>query len=168
VRKVVGAKEFEAHRRQLDAESSASTQHLHERRHLPASKGVDFVQQLGRNIEHIFEMLNVPAASRITTNHDLQTDVVAWVSRLGNVLEQLQASPPVFDKQELNMIVSELAQLLARLNLLLEESEVRNRGVFYDVSGSYIDRVFTKLRSLSTVCAKEIEEFEDERETWGE
>jgi hypothetical protein len=88
------------------------------------------------------------------------------VFSLGTVLEELQASPPVFDKQELNMIVSQLAQLLVKMNLLLEQSEALNRGVFYDASGSHIDRVFTKLRSLSTVCEKEIEEFEDEREDW--
>jgi hypothetical protein len=165
-RKIIGAKELEARRRQLDAKSSASAQQQHKRQHLTASKSVDSIQQLSHQIEHIFQTLQVPVASRIVTNNGEQTDIVAWVFSLGTVLEELQASPPVFDKQELNMIVSQLAQLLVKMNLLLEQSEALNRGVFYDASGSHIDRVFTKLRSLSTVCEKEIEEFEDEREDW--
>jgi hypothetical protein len=121
---------------------------------------------LSRQLENIFQALNVPEMDRMTTNQDLQTDIVAWVSRLGDLSGQLHVSPPVFGKQERSILIGELSKLLVSLNRLIENSEGGIRGVFYNASGSQIDRVFAQLRSLSTFCEKEIEEFEDERDDW--
>lgn len=121
---------------------------------------------MSRQLENIFKTLNVPEIDRMTTNDDLQTDIVAWVSKLEHLLEDLHVSPPNFDKQERNIIIGELSQLLVTLNRLIEDSQVGNRGVFYNACGSRIDHVFMQLRSLSTFCEKEIEEFEDERNDW--
>lgn len=163
-RRVVGKKEFEERQRQLGLIPSDRQQPI--RQVSPLRKGNPAVDKLSRQLENIFQTLNVPEIDRMTTNHDMRTDIVAWVSRFGDLSEQLYFSPPVFDKKERSAMIGDLSKLLVTLNRLIENSEGGIRGVFYDASGSQIDRVFAKLRSSSTFCEKEIEEFEDEREDW--
>jgi hypothetical protein len=160
----MGQKEFEERQRELGF--VPSNRQLPIPQASPPSKGVSVVDKLNRQIENIFQTLNAPEIDRITTNHDLQTDIVAWVSRLGDMSEQLHVSPPVFGKQERSTRIGELSKLLVTLNRLIEDSKGGIQGVFYDASGSRINQVFAKLRSLSTFCEKEIEEFEDERDDW--
>ncbi|KAJ5377687.1 uncharacterized protein N7496_005096 [Penicillium cataractarum] len=163
-RRVVGQKQFEERKRQLPFVSS--DRQLPSPRASPPRNGIITVDKLSLQIENIFQTLNVPEMDRMTTNYDLQTDIVAWVTRLGDLSEQLHISPPVLDKQERSTMIGELSKLLVTLNRLIEDSQSRNRRVFYDASETRIDHVFTQLRSVSTFCEKEIEEFEDEREDW--
>lgn len=165
-RRVVGKKEFEEHQRLLDLVPSDRQPPAAQAS--PPSKGNPAVDKLSRQLENIFQTLNVPEIDRMTTNHDMQADIVAWVSRLGDLSEQLHVSPSVFGKQERSAMVGEVSKLLVTLNRLIEISEGGIRGVFYDASGSRIDQVFANLRSLSIFCEKGIEEFEDEREDWND
>ncbi|CEJ56969.1 hypothetical protein PMG11_05680 [Penicillium brasilianum] len=167
-RRVVGEKQLEERKRQLAFVS------LHRQLPVPQTSppksGTAAVDRLNRQIEDIFQTLTVPEIDRMTTNKDLQTDIVAWVSGLGDMSEQLHLSPPVFefDKQARSTMIRELSELLITLNRLIEDSQGGVRGVFYDASGTRIDHVFAQVRSLSTFCEKEIEEFEDERKDWNE
>lgn len=163
-RRVVGEKQLEERKRQL-AFVSLDRQ-LPVPQTSPPKGGTAAVDRLNRQIEDIFQTLTVPEIDRMTTNQDLQTDIVAWVSRLGDLSEQLHLSPPIFDKQTKSTTIGELSELFITLNRLIEDSQGGVRGVFYDASGTRIDRVFAQVRSLSTFCEKEIEEFEDEREDW--
>ncbi|OOQ82022.1 hypothetical protein PEBR_40665 [Penicillium brasilianum] len=165
-RRVVGEKQLEERKRQL-AFVSLDRQ-LPVPQTSPPKSGTAAVDRLNRRIEDIFQTLAVPEIDRMTTNKDLQTDIVAWVSRLGDLSEQLHLSPPAFDKQARSTIIGELSELFITLNRLIEDSQGGVRGVFYDASGTRIDRVFAQVRSLSTFCEKEIEEFEDERQDWND
>ncbi|KAJ5153032.1 uncharacterized protein N7482_009510 [Penicillium canariense] len=163
-RQVVGQKEFEEHQRKLNVVSSAHQQRGPQPN--PPEEGIPTVQKLSRQIENIFQTLDVPTSARVTTNSDLQTDIVAWVFGLDDLSEQLQVSPAVFGKHEKSAVIRDISKLLVTLNRLLEESKPENQGVFYDASKSRVDQVFARLRGLSTLCEKEIEEFEDERDDW--
>lgn len=163
---IVGKKEFEERQRQL---ASVQMDHRLPVPHAsPPSRGAPAVDKMSCQLENIFKTLNVPEIDRMTTNDDLQTDIVAWVSKLEDLSEGLHVSPPIVDKQERNTIIGELSQLLVTLNRVIEDTQGGNRGVFYDGCGSRIDRVFMQLRTLSTFCEKEIEEFEHEREEWND
>jgi hypothetical protein len=165
-RRVVGQKQLEERKRQLSFVSLDRQFPVPQTS--PPKSGSAAVDKLNRQIENIFQTLTVPEIDRMTTNHDLQTDIVAWVSRLGYLSEQLHISPAVSDKQERSTMIGELSQLLITLNRLIEDSQGGVRGVFYAASGTLIDQVFARVRSLSTFCEKEIEEFEDERNDWND
>lgn len=129
-------------------------------------KGIPAVNKLSRQLENIFQTLEVSTTDRMTTNQDLSSDIVAWVVSLEDLADQLHASPPVFDKEEKSEILGEVSELLITLNRLIINSGHENQMVFYDACGPRIDHVFSQLRKLSTFCEKEIENFEDDRAYW--
>lgn len=156
-RQVIGTGEFEKRRKQYaiaptNPPSIPSVQ-------TPQSK----LQQLNRRLERVFLKLADPRWSRSAKNDEMQTYITHWVRDLDSVSDQLLL--PTLCKQDKSCSISELANLLVCLNRALEEAEA-SKGVFYEYTGSNIDRAFSKLRVLSTHCEKEIEEFEDEREEW--
>ena len=127
-RRVVGKKEFEERQRQLGFVSSNHQSPI--RQASPPSKGNPAVDKLSRQLENIFQTLNLSG--------------------------QLHVSPPVFDKKERSTMLGELSKLLVTLNRLIEDSEGGIRGVFYDASGSRIDQVFAKLKSLSSFVRRRL------------
>lgn len=159
-RQVTGEKEFKARQKALGADPEIP----------PRTKSTQYgsvktVQNLSRVLAGIFSTLSTSQTARLTTNEELWHDIVDWVDRLDTLSNKL-SSRSELAKDERNQTISETVKLLVTLNQLNERARLENRGIFYEASSMKIDCVFIKLKRLSTHCAKEIEEFEDEREDW--
>lgn len=159
-RQAIGEKEFLARQKILGADSAKPPI-----KNLAQYGSVKTVQNLSRVLEGIFNTLNTSPSARLTTNEQLWHDIVDWVDKL-DTLSNTLSSRSELEKEERNRTISEMVKLLVTLNQLNERTKSENKSIFYEASSMKIDCVFIKLKRLSTHCAKEIEEFEDEREDW--
>ncbi|KAJ5162284.1 hypothetical protein N7492_007676 [Penicillium capsulatum] len=162
-RQIIGTKEFEEKRNKWAVVS------MRPHRDAPAGTAPTRVPRpdlhgLNRRLERMFLNMDSLTYSGLTTSDEVKAYIIYWVHDLDTFSNELQS--PTLSVQDQKDMIRGLVNLLVSLNRKLEEAETTSQGIFYKHASSDIDLTFNKLRCFSTLCGKEIEEFEDEREEW--
>lgn len=156
-RQVVGSKEFGTYRQHNPLLPMFPQGILN---HQNTSKAnIQTIQQLRRDLEEIFKSFRPD--SNTCTKNDRPSTIASWVAELNKLPDQTQRSFILLSKQEKSLLLSELVDFLATLNILIGSAEGTNKRLFYRASQPGLSQSLSFLTGLSVRCQKEIEEFRD-------